>query len=307
MSTPSVVVTTVATTGPPRRFRWGTAFATTYLVVLLAGAVLGDALWFVPSYSEKVVVDGEIANRYALGPSRRALFGTDQLGYDVLAKCLYGARTTLLVGVGATVIGVVVGGLIGIVAGYRRGATDRVVGVVTDCLLSLPAIVLAIVMISKLDVVETDQTWLAWLDRRWQLVFTLGVLSVAPLARIVRAQTLTLREREFVLAARSLGAPTTRILTRELLPNLVPTMLTVAFTGLGILVAAEGALAFLGLSAESPTPTWGKLIEENRDQMDVGWWATIFPCLLLFLTVLSFNLIGEALSRRLDIRRAAIA
>ena len=125
-------------------------------------------------------------------------------------------------------------------------------------------------------------------------MFTLGLLSIAPLARIVRAQTLTLREREFVLAARSLGAPTTRVLAREVLPNLVPTMLTVAFTGLGILVAAEGALAFLGLSVENPTPTWGKLIEENRDNMDVGWWATIFPCLLLFLTVLSFNVIGDA-------------
>ena len=96
------------------------------------------------------------------------------------------------------------------------------------------------------------------------------------------------------------------MLVREILPNLVPTMVTVAFTGLGILVAAEGALAFLGLSVENPTPTWGKLIEQNRDNMDVGWWATIFPCLLLFLTVLSFNVIGDAVSRRLDIRRAAI-
>ena len=208
MSTPSAVLATGATVRH-RRVRFGTAFAVTYLVVLVAGAVLGDALWFVPSYSEKVVVNGEIANRYALGPSRQALFGTDQLGYDVLSKCLYGARTTLLVGIGATVIGLVGGGLIGIVAGYRRGATDRVVGIVTDCLLSLPAIVLAIVMISKLDVVEADQTWLAWVDRRWQLVFTLGLLSIAPFARIVRAQTLTLREREFVLAARCLGAPTT--------------------------------------------------------------------------------------------------
>ncbi len=234
------------------------------------------------------------------------MFGTDQLGFDVLSKCVYGARTTLIVGVGATLIGLTVGGVLGIVAGYRRGSTDRVVGVVTDSLLSLPPIVFAIVMISKLDVIEADQTWLGWIDRRWQLVFTLGLLAVAPLARIVRAQTLTLREREFVLAARGLGAPTRRVIVREILPNLIPTMVTVAFTGLGILVAAEGALAFLGLSVENPTPTWGKLIDQNRDNMDVGWWATIFPCLLLFLTVLSFNVIGDAVARRLDIRRAAI-
>ena len=120
-------------------------------------------------------------------------------------------------------------------------------------------------MITKLNVFKEDQRWLDWLDRRWQITLTLGILAIAPLARIVRAQTLSLREREFVLAARSLGARTGRILWREILPNLVPTMLTVAFTGLGILIAAEGGLAFLGLSVETPTPTWGKLIDLNRD------------------------------------------
>jgi len=117
---------------------------------------------------------------------------------------------------------------------------------------------------------------------------------------------LTLREREYVLAARSIGASTPRVLAREILPNLIPTMLTVAFTGLGILIAAEGALAFLGLSVEVPTPTWGKLIDQNRGAMNQGWWATLFPCLMLFSTVLSFNLIGDWLSRQFDIRKASI-
>ena len=235
-----------------------------------------------------------------------AWFGTDALGSDVFAKCLYGARTTLVVGVLATLVGLGLGGLLGIVAGYRRGATDRFVGVVTDALLSIPAIVLAIVMIVKLDTVKETQTWLGWFDRRWQLTFTLGILTIAPISRIVRARTLALREADYVLAARSLGASTSRILGREVLPNLVPTMLTVAFTGLGMLVAAEAALAFLGLSVEAPTPTWGKLIDENRNAMSRAWWATLFPCLMLFLTVLSFNLIGDWLARRFDIRRAAI-
>ena len=145
-------------------------------------------------------------------------------------------------------------------------------------------------MITKLDVIIADLgenhdiNWFDWVDRRWQITLTLGLLAIAPLARIVRAQTLTLREREYVLAARSIGATTTRVLLREILPNLIPTMLTVAFTGLGILIAAEGALAFLGLSVEAPTPTWGKLIDQNRTAMNVGWWATVFPCLMLFLT-----------------------
>jgi len=284
----------------------GVLAAMTFITVLVVTTVLGDRLWFVRPFDEKVEVDGDIANRYGLGPGRDALFGTDALGTDVFAKCIYGARITLTVGLGATAIGLLLGGLIGIVAGYRRGLADRLVGIGTDALLSMPAIVLAIVMITKLDVIKEDQSWLGWVDRRWQITFTLGLVAIAPLARIVRAQTLTLREREYVLAARSLGATTRRVLWREILPNLVPTMLTVAFTGLGILIAAEGALAFLGLSVEAPTPTWGKLIDQSRSAMAQGWWATVFPCLMLFLTVLSFNLIGDWLSRRFDIRRAAI-
>jgi ABC-type dipeptide/oligopeptide/nickel transport system permease subunit len=284
----------------------GALFGVVFLTLLTASAVLGERLWYVRPFDEKVTVDGEIANRYALGPGRIAFFGTDSLGQDVFAKCVYGARTTLVVGFVATMLGLLLGGLIGIVAGYRRGLTDRLVGIATDALLSMPAIVLAVVMITKLDTIKADVGWLDWLDRRWQITFTLGMLAIAPLARIVRAQTLTLREREYVLAARSLGATTTRVLRKEVLPNLVPTMLTVAFTGLGILIAAEGALAFLGLSAEAPAPTWGKLIDQNRTAMGVGWWATVFPCLMLVLTILSFNLIGEWLSKRFDIRAAAI-
>lgn len=297
---------TVPEKRPRSRLPLGALFGMTFLALLTLIAILGDRLWFVRHFSEKVPFGDGIANRYRLGPGWDALFGTDSLGQDVFAKCIYGARTTLIVGVTATILGLLLGGIVGIVAGYRRGLTDRVVGIATDALLSMPAIVLAIVMITKLDEIREDIGWLDWLERRWQITLTLGVLAIAPLARIVRAQTLTLREREYVLAARSLGATTTRVLLKEILPNLVPTMLTVAFTGLGILIAAEGALAFLGLSVEAPTPTWGKLIDQNRTAMNVGWWATVFPCIMLFLTVFSFNLIGEWLSRRFDIRGAAI-
>jgi peptide/nickel transport system permease protein len=284
----------------------GTLLGIGFLATLALLAVLGDRLWFVRRFDERVRVGDEVANQYGLGPGRTAWFGTDALGADIFAKCLYGARTTLVVGVIATVIGVLLGGFLGLIAGYRRGTADRVVGIITDALLSLPAIVLAIVMIVKLDTVKEAQTWLGWLDRRWQITLTLGVLAIAPLARIVRARTLALREADYVLAARSLGASNRWVVGREVLPNLVPTMLTVAFTGLGILVAAEGALAFLGLSVEAPTPTWGKLIDQNRNAMSQAWWATVFPCLMLFLTVLSFNLIGDWLARRFDIRRAAV-
>jgi len=303
------VVAPVESAATSRRRRlppFGALFGMTFLALLAVMAVLGDRVWFIRPPSEKVSLGDGIANRYGLGPSWRAFFGTDALGGDVFSKCIYGARLTLVVGVIATAIGLLIGGLIGIVAGYRRGLTDRIVGIGTDSLLSMPAIVLAIVMITKLDVIKQDQEWLDWLDRRWQITVTLGLLAIAPLARIVRAQTLTLREREYVRAARSIGASTPRVLAREILPNLIPTMLTVAFTGLGILIAAEGALAFLGLSVEVPTPTWGKLIDQNRGAMNQGWWATLFPCLMLFSTVLSFNLVGDWLSRQFDIRKASI-
>ena len=311
---PSMVTSIDATERVPARWRriWarrppvGAFAALVFLSALILLAVFAGVLPFLREPTEKVRVGGEIANRYALGPGRTALFGTDSLGTDVFAKCIYGARTTLIVGLGATAMGLVLGGLLGVLAGYLRGYTDRIIGIITDCLLAMPSIVLAVVMVTKLGKLTEDSDDFDWLTRRWQITLTLGILAIAPLGRIVRAQTLSLRERDFVLAARSIGASTSRVIRREILPNLIPTMLTVSFTGLGILVASEGALAFLGLSVETPTPTWGKLIDQNRNDMDTGWWATVFPCLMLFLTVLSFNVVGDWLSKRFDIRKAVL-
>jgi len=125
-------------------------------------------------------------------------------------------------------------------------------------------------------------------------------------ARIVRAKTLSLSQHEFVLVARRIGASDRRIIFRESMPNLVPAMITVAFTGLALLIAAEGGLAFLGYSVETPTPTWGKLIALNFNRLETQWWATIFPSLMLFFTVLAFNLIGDHFARRFDIREATL-
>jgi peptide/nickel transport system permease protein len=283
-------------------FPWGAAFGTTFLVTLTFMAFFADYLPFI-RYPDTKIPGGA---RYGIGPGREAWWGTDGLSRDVFARCIYGARTTLQIGVFSTAFGIVVGGFLGVIAGYFRGWVDRIVSIIADCLLALPALLLAIILVDRLDDWRQDQAGLGWMDRKWQIVFTLGILAVAPLARIVRAQTLSLREREFVLAARSLGAKPGRVMFREILPNLIPAILTIAFTGLSILIAAEGALAFLGLGTEVGTPTWGKLIDENRNKIDDAWWATIFPCLMLFLTVLSFNLIGERLSRRFDLRQAGV-
>jgi peptide/nickel transport system permease protein len=303
------VAAAVAPAAKKRKLKWpglGIVFAVGFLGTLTFLAIFADYLSFIPYPDEKILGANGRVGRYNWGPGWTAWFGTDGVSNDVFSKTIYGARTSLQVGVFATVFGIVVGGTLGVVAGYFRGWVDRVVMIITDCLLALPALLLAIILVNRLDDYKQDTEWLGWLSRKWQIVFTLGILATAPLARIVRAQTLSLREREFVLAARSLGAKPGRVMFREILPNLIPAILTVAFTGLSILIAAEGALAFLGLGVEVGTPTWGKLIDENRNKIDEFWWATIFPCMMLFLTVLSFNIIGDRLGRRFDIRQAGV-
>jgi peptide/nickel transport system permease protein len=268
------------------------------LVTIFAGVI--------PSIRDpdtKVRVAGRIQTAYKLGPGDVAWWGTDGNGFDVFSRCIYYARNSLTMGFTSTAIGLTVGGTLGVLAGYFRGWVDRVISILIDCLLAVPALVLAIMLIERLDDLKQEWSWLGPLTRKWQIILTLSLLAVGPLARIVRAQTLSLREREFVLAARSLGAGNRRIIWREIIPNLVPTMVTVAFTGLGLLIAAEGALAFLGLGiAES----WGFMIEANRRRIEVAWWATLFPSLMLFMTVLSANLIGDRLARRFDIREASL-
>lgn len=281
----------------------GWILGTIWISALSFCALFAYQLPFITAYGEKITVAGK-AKSYGWGPSAHAWLGTDKSSFDVLSRCVYGARLTLLIGIGSTIMGLFLGGVIGILGGYFRGRIDRVVSIIVDSLLALPPLLLAILIVYRLDDLKL-KIWFWGITRPWEITITLGILAIAPLARITRAQTIALREREFVLSARSLGAKNSRIIFRELLPNLMPTMLTVAFTGLGILIAAEGALAFLGLGVERPQ-TWGKLINIARDDLDSKPWATLFPCLFLLLTVISFNIIGDRIARRFDIREATL-
>jgi len=220
----------------------GWIFGAGWLLVLGVCAFLANFLPFIRTYDAKVQVGGR-AKKYGLGPGWTAWFGTDNSSHDVFARCIYGARQTLIIGIGATIIGLTVGGFLGVVAGYYRGWADRVVSVIVDCLLALPPLLLALLLIQRSDQIKESISAIAWLTRAQEIMITLGILSIAPFARIVRAQTLALRERDFVLAARSVGAKNRRVIWREIMPNLVPAMVTVAVTGLGILIAAEGTLA----------------------------------------------------------------
>ena len=287
--------------GVPKLGMW---FGIVWLAGLAFCAAFSAHLPFIRLYDTKVKVNGR-TGRYNLGPGWTAWMGTDSSSHDVFARCIYAARVTLEIGTLATVIGLFLGGLLGIISGYFQGWTDRIGSIITDSLLALPPLLLALLLVFRMDDLKVAYTWLGWLDRQWEITLTLGILAIAPFARIARAQTIALRDREFVLAARSLGATSTRVIWREIVPNLVPAMLTVAVTGLGILVAAEGALAFLGLGVQRPL-SWGKMISDGQRDLGRAWWATIFPCMFLFLTVIAFNLIGDRLARRFDIREAAI-
>jgi peptide/nickel transport system permease protein len=275
-----------------------------WLLVIGFMALFADYLPFIRGYDQQV----PYARNFAVRPSADFWFGSDQLGRDVFARCIYGARVSLLVAIASIVVGLTIGGLLGMIAGYYRGWVDRVVSVVADALLAFPPVVIAILIVGRIDALgEQDFSILWWHPTRtWSVVIVLSLLSIAPITRIVRAQTLSVSQREFVLASRSMGAKNRRVLVREVLPNLVPAMVSVAFTGVAVLLVAEGTLAFLGYSVKVPIPTWGYLINESRPKMRDAWWPTLFPCVMLFLTVVAFNLIGDRLARRFDIKEAAL-
>jgi peptide/nickel transport system permease protein len=278
-------------------------FAVAWLGTLTFLAVFADYLPFVRGYAQRVPG----ATNFAYGPGNDFWFGSDQLGRDVFARCIYGARVSLVVATASILAGLVIGGTIGLIAGFRKGAVDRGISVLTDSLLALPALIAAILVVGRFDALRNNNAAaFGWLSRTWSIVIVFSILSIAPLARIVRAQTLSLSQREFVLAARSVGAKNSRVIFREILPNLVPAMVSVAFTGIAVILIAEGGLAFLGYSVQAPTPTWGYLINEGRPRIQQAWWATLMPCFMLFGTVLAFNLIGDRVARRFDIREATL-
>lgn len=284
---------------PNRFLTFGSILALVWLGGLTVMAFFADYLPFIRYASAR----NKAVTNYKAGPGLDYWFGSDRLGRDMFARCIYGAQISLRVAVASIVVGIIVGGALGLIGGYLKGRSDTGINVLLDVLLSFPALILAVLVVGRLDVLAESVTWLT---RTWSVTLVLSLLSIAPIARIVRAQTLSLSEREFVLAARSLGAGRFRILVKEILPNLVPAMVSVAFTGVAVLMVAEGGLAFLGYSVESPSSSWGKLIAENREKIDTAWWATIFPSLMLFGTVLAFNIIGDRFARRFDIREAAL-
>lgn len=216
--------------------------------------------------------------------------GTDKLGRDIYSRILYGGRISLLVGLSTVSISLTIGLIVGSLAGYFGGWTDQLLMRLIDILLAFPGILLAIAFTALLG---------PGLDH---VVIALCLIGWTGYARLVRGEILTLRERDFVQAARALGCPPKLVIVRHLFPNLLPPLLIQATFGLAAAIVAEGSLSFLGLGVEPPTPSWGSMLNDGRQFLLVAPHMTTYPGLAIMITVLALNLVGDALQERLDTR-----
>ncbi len=227
-------------------------------------------------------------------PDAEHWLGNDQLGRDVFSRLIYGARISLTVGLLAPVIGVLVGGCLGMLAGYFRGPLETLTVGGVDVLLAFPPLVFALALTTYLG-----QSVL-------NLTLVIGILGIPAFTRVARATTLSLAEREFVIAARALGATHARILLREILPNVALPLTAFFLLVVAVTIVVEGALSFLGLGVPPPAPSWGSMIGEGRESLDVAPWLAFLPAAVMFLTVLSFNIVGDSLRALTDPRPGAL-
>lgn len=253
-----------------------------YLVTLLAP--------YLTSYDPTEIVDDILSVRH-LGPSPDHLMGTDKYGRDVYTRILYGARISLSIGFIAVAISITLGTLVGAVSGYFGGVVDTVLMRFVDTLISFPRLVLLITVIALFE----QPSILI-------VVTVLGLTLWPSTARIVRSEVLSLREREFIEAARALGLGSPRIILRHIIPNVLGPVIVAATLGLGNIILIEAGLSFLGLSVRPPTPSWGVIINDGREFLLEAWWVSTFPGLAIVFTVVAFNLIGDGLRDALDPR-----
>ncbi len=227
------------------------------------------------------------------GPSGAHWLGTDELGRDVLARLLHGTRVSLFVGLASVALCLLLGVFLGALAGWRGGVTDAVVSRLTELMMTFPTLFFLLAVLGALRVASL-----------WPLVLAIAVTRWTEPARLVRAEVLRLKQLDFVLAVRALGASQTRILVRHLLPNALPPVLAQAAFAVATAILLESATSFLGLGAPPPTASWGELLTQAHRYITYpgAWWLAVFPGLCLFATVLAFNRLGEALRTRLDTR-----
>jgi peptide/nickel transport system permease protein len=262
------------------------------IILLTAVIVAAFGPWLSPMDPNRQNIIMRLAPPLADGPNGSTfLMGSDALGRDVFSRLLYGARVSLLVGIAAIMVGGTIGVTAGLVSGYFGGWIDDVLMRLGDIQLAFPFILLAIMFLVVLG------------PGLLNLILVLGIGQWVTYARIVRAQTLSLREKEFVEAARAMGDPTRSIIFRTILPNIVAPLTVIASFNVASVILAEASLSFLGLGVPPEVPTWGSMLAQSRDQLIANkWWLAIYPGLAIVLTVLSFNIMGDWLRDFLDPR-----
>lgn len=269
--------------------RWPVV-AVVFLSIAAIAAVFGG--WLAPFDPNRQNLVLRLADPMAAGPDGGVfLLGSDALGRDVFSRLLYGARVSLTVGFAAIAVGGTIGIIAGLLSGYFGGWIDDVIMRLGDIQLAFPFILLAIMFLVVLG------------SGVWNLILVLGVGQWVTYARIVRADTLSLREKEFVEAARAMGDSTLSIIFRTILPNILAPLTVIASFNVASVILSEAALSFLGLGVPPEVPTWGSMLAESRDTLVANkWWLAVFPGVAIMLTVLSFNILGDWLRDFLDPR-----
>jgi len=253
------------------------------IAVLFTVAILADVL--APYPPDQIDTD------YILeSPSARHWLGTDILGRDVLSRILFGAKVSLSVGFVAVGISTLIGVILGAVSGYYGGTIDRVVMRFVDIMLCFPTFFLILAGIAVVG------------PSIWNIMVVIGVTSWMGVTRLVRAEFLSIRERDFVLAAKSQGASDCRIIFLHILPNAMAPILVAATLGVAAAVLVESGLSFLGLGVQPPDPSWGNMLTEGKDNIEIAWWLSVFPGCAILITVMGYNLLGEAIRDTLDPR-----
>jgi len=223
-----------------------------------------------------------------LAPNSTFLLGTDLLGRDLLSRLIYGAQTSLIIGIVANGIAILIGTLVGVTAGFLRGWVGNVLMRMTDLMMAFPALLLAIALAAILE------------PSLWIVALVIAMVNWVQVARVIYSETIAISSREFIAVERTLGASTRRILFSHLLPHLLPTIMVWATLGISTTVLLEATLSFLGVGVQPPTPSWGNIIFESQTYFTSAVWLVLFPGTLIVLLSLSFNLVGDALRDELD-------
>jgi peptide/nickel transport system permease protein len=268
------------------RLKWGLAAAVVMVIVIGSAAA---APWI--AGHDPLMVD--IRHRLAppawmAGGTAAHLLGTDQVGRDLLSRVIYGGRVSLIIGTSAVLISSTIGVLLGLAAGYFAGRIDWTIMTLVNVMLTFPFVLLALAVIAVLG------------PSLINMIIVLGVADWPLYARVIRAETLAIREREFVLAGRALGMSHGRIVFGQILPNLISVIVVIATLQVARVIILESFLSFLGLGIQPPTPAWGNMLGEGRVYMLNSWWIAAFPGLAIFTTTLAINLMGNALRDWLD-------